>query len=152
MVEALETVRCGQQETLRCAVVDEGWNRALVHDPPTMLLDEPTLGMDVVASQVVFDYIDMVRQSGKSIILCTHRLEQAETIIEIQKKRCKGHLSIFISAETSPPHSDYPAGALMIADAGTCTPYSIQREIQISAVLHNLSEFAFVSLNAMTQS
>ncbi len=70
----------------RCATLSTGQKqrvnlaRALVHDPPTMLLDEPTLGLDVVASQVVFDYIQMVKQAGKSIILCTHRLEQAERV------------------------------------------------------------------------
>ncbi len=70
----------------RCATLSTGQRqrinlaRALVHDPPTMLLDEPTLGLDVVASQVVFNYIGMVQQAGKSVILCTHRLEQAERV------------------------------------------------------------------------
>ncbi len=70
----------------RCASLSTGQRqrvnlaRAIVHDPPTMLLDEPTLGLDVVASQVVFDYIHMVQARGKSIILCTHRLEQAERV------------------------------------------------------------------------
>lgn len=70
----------------RCATLSTGQKqrvnlaRAIVHDPPVMLLDEPTLGLDVVASQVVFDYIRFVQESGKSIILCTHRLEQAERV------------------------------------------------------------------------
>jgi ABC-2 type transport system ATP-binding protein/sodium transport system ATP-binding protein len=70
----------------RCASLSTGQRqrvnlaRAIVHDPPTMLLDEPTLGLDVVASQVVFDYIRMVQELDKSIILCTHRLEQAERV------------------------------------------------------------------------
>ncbi len=70
----------------RCATLSTGQRqrvnlaRAIVHDPPVMLLDEPTLGLDVVASQVVFDYIRLMQQSGKSVILCTHRLEQAERV------------------------------------------------------------------------
>lgn len=70
----------------RCATLSTGQKqrvnlaRAIVHDPPVMLLDEPTLGLDVVASQVVFDYIQMVQEAGKSVILCTHRLEQAERV------------------------------------------------------------------------
>ncbi|MGI9519298.1 MAG: ATP-binding cassette domain-containing protein [Pirellulaceae bacterium] len=70
----------------RCASLSTGQRqrinlaRAIVHDPPTMLLDEPTLGLDVVASQVVFDYIKMLQGAGKSVILCTHRLEQAERV------------------------------------------------------------------------
>lgn len=70
----------------RCANLSTGQRqrvnlaRAIVHDPPTMLLDEPTLGLDVVASQVVFEYIRMAQELNKSVILCTHRLEQAERV------------------------------------------------------------------------
>jgi ABC-2 type transport system ATP-binding protein/sodium transport system ATP-binding protein len=45
-----------------------------------MLLDEPTLGLDVVGSQVIFKYIDLLKEKGKTIIMCTHRLEQAQGV------------------------------------------------------------------------
>ena len=80
------TLSTGQKQRVNLA-------RALVHDPPTMLLDEPTLGLDVVASQVVFDYIRMVRDAGKSVILCTHRLEQAERICDRFGLLHEGHLA-----------------------------------------------------------
>jgi ABC-2 type transport system ATP-binding protein/sodium transport system ATP-binding protein len=54
--------------------------RALIHDPPVMMLDEPTLGLDVVGSQVIFDYIALLKQQDKAVILCTHRLEQAQRV------------------------------------------------------------------------
>jgi len=72
----------------RCATLSTGQKqrvnlaRALIHDPPIMLLDEPTLGLDVVASKVVFDYINLLRGHGKAVIVCTHRLEQAERICD----------------------------------------------------------------------
>ena len=69
------TLSTGQRQRVNLA-------RAIVHDPPTMLLDEPTLGLDVVASEIVFDYIKHVRDAGKSVILCTHRLEQAERVCD----------------------------------------------------------------------
>ena len=67
------TLSTGQRQRLSLA-------RALIHEPPVMILDEPTLGLDVVGSQVIFNYIDVLRERSKAIILCTHRLEQAQRI------------------------------------------------------------------------
>jgi sodium transport system ATP-binding protein len=68
----------------RCGVLSTGQKqrinlaRALIHDPPVMLLDEPTRGLDIVGSQVVFEYIQHLRTEGKAVIICTHRLDEAE--------------------------------------------------------------------------
>ena len=67
------TLSTGQKQRLSLA-------RALIHDPPVMILDEPTLGLDVVGSQVIFNYIDILKERNKAIILCTHRLEQAQRV------------------------------------------------------------------------
>jgi sodium transport system ATP-binding protein len=56
--------------------------RALMHDPPVMLLDEPTRGLDVIGTHVVFDYIGHLRQEGKSVIVSTHRLDEAERLCD----------------------------------------------------------------------
>jgi ABC-2 type transport system ATP-binding protein/sodium transport system ATP-binding protein len=56
--------------------------RALVHDPSAVLLDEPTRGLDVIGSQVVVDYISHLRREGKSVILSTHRLDEAERLCD----------------------------------------------------------------------
>ncbi len=72
----------------RCGVLSTGQTqrvnlaKALIHDPPVMLLDEPTLGLDVLASQVVFDYLDLLRQRRCAVILSTHRLEQAQRVCD----------------------------------------------------------------------
>lgn len=52
--------------------------RGLVHDPPVVLLDEPTRGLDVIGSQTVFEYIQFLRKQGKAVVLSTHRLDEAE--------------------------------------------------------------------------
>ena len=57
-------------------------SRAIVHDPPVILLDEPTRGMDVIGSQVVFGYIGHLRDAGKAVVLSTHRLDEAERICD----------------------------------------------------------------------
>jgi sodium transport system ATP-binding protein len=70
----------------RCANLSTGQRqrvnlaRALIHRPPVMLLDEPTLGLDVLGSQVVVEYIDHLRREGKAVILTTHHLDDAERL------------------------------------------------------------------------
>ncbi len=56
--------------------------RGLIHDPPVMLLDEPTRGLDVVGSQIVFEYIAHLRSLGKAVLVCTHGLDEAERVCD----------------------------------------------------------------------
>ena len=67
------TLSTGQKQRVNLA-------RALIHDPPVMLMDEPTLGLDIVASSVVFDYIGHLKERNKAVIVCTHRLDEAQRI------------------------------------------------------------------------
>jgi ABC-2 type transport system ATP-binding protein/sodium transport system ATP-binding protein len=67
------TLSTGQRQRVNLA-------RALIHRPPVMLLDEPTLGLDVLGTQVITEFIEHVRTEGKAIILCTHHLDEAERI------------------------------------------------------------------------
>lgn len=46
---------------------------ALVGDPPLVLLDEPSSGMDPVARRLLWDVLTSVRDAGRSIILTSHR-------------------------------------------------------------------------------
>jgi ABC-2 type transport system ATP-binding protein/sodium transport system ATP-binding protein len=72
----------------RCALLSTGQRqrvtlaRALIHSPPAMLLDEPTRGLDVLGSQVVVDYVRSLRDQGKSVIVSTHRLDEAERLCD----------------------------------------------------------------------
>jgi sodium transport system ATP-binding protein len=56
--------------------------RGLIHDPPVMLLDEPTRGLDVLGSQTVFDYVAHLRTLGKAVLICTHGLDEAERVCD----------------------------------------------------------------------
>ncbi|MCC9641433.1 ATP-binding cassette domain-containing protein [Rhodopirellula sp. JC740] len=56
--------------------------RGLIHDPPVMLLDEPTRGLDVVGVQTIFEYIEHLRSAGKAVVVCTHRLDEAERLCD----------------------------------------------------------------------
>ncbi len=70
----------------RCATLSTGQKqrvnlaRALIHDPPVVLLDEPTLGLDVIGSQVINEYVEHLRDKGHAVIVCTHRLDEAERL------------------------------------------------------------------------
>ena len=57
--------------------------RALVGDPPILILDEPTLGLDVLSNRVILDFIIRERREGKTIILCTHYLDEAESMCDV---------------------------------------------------------------------
>lgn len=69
------TLSTGQKQRVTLA-------RSLIHDPPVVLLDEPTRGLDVVGSQVVFDFVRDLRAEGKAIIVSTHQLDEAERLCD----------------------------------------------------------------------
>jgi ABC-2 type transport system ATP-binding protein len=54
--------------------------KAMVHDPPILILDEPTAGVDVEVRQALWDYWKTVNAAGKTIVLTTHYLEEAEAL------------------------------------------------------------------------
>jgi len=56
--------------------------RALVHDPPVLILDEPTAGLDVLASRFLRDYVRLLRDAGKAILFSTHYLAEAELLCD----------------------------------------------------------------------
>lgn len=56
--------------------------RALINDPPVLLLDEPTSAMDPESSRLVRDAILSLRSSDRTIILCTHNLSEAEELAD----------------------------------------------------------------------
>jgi len=71
---------------LRCGGLSTGQKqrtniaRALMGDPPVLIMDEPTLGLDVLTNRIVLDFIRAEGARGKAIILSTHYLDEAETL------------------------------------------------------------------------
>ncbi len=56
--------------------------QALIHDPEVLLLDEPTLGLDVETALLMRDKIRTLAQAGKAILLTTHQMEVAEALAD----------------------------------------------------------------------
>jgi ABC-2 type transport system ATP-binding protein len=56
--------------------------RALLHEPQLLFLDEPTAGLDPEASRLVRDFIDELREAGRTIFICTHNLDEADRLCD----------------------------------------------------------------------
>ncbi len=66
--------------------------RALIHEPPVLLLDEPTSAMDPESARLVRDEIARLRSSRRTIVICTHNLAEAETLADIIAIIYKGRI------------------------------------------------------------
>jgi sodium transport system ATP-binding protein len=73
---------------LRCGALSTGQKqrtniaRALIADPPVLIMDEPTLGLDVLTNRIILDFIRQERKAGKAILLSTHYLDEAEALCD----------------------------------------------------------------------
>jgi ABC-2 type transport system ATP-binding protein len=54
--------------------------RAILHEPATLLLDEPTAGLDPEAAKLVRDFVEDLKLEGRTIFLCTHNLDEADRL------------------------------------------------------------------------
>jgi lipooligosaccharide transport system ATP-binding protein len=56
--------------------------RALLHDPELLILDEPTTGLDPQSRRVLWDRVRELRKAGKTVLLTTHYMEEAEALCD----------------------------------------------------------------------
>jgi len=56
--------------------------KAMVHNPPVLVLDEPTAGVDIELRQKLWDYVVDLNRRGTTILLTTHYLEEAEQLCD----------------------------------------------------------------------
>ncbi|MFH0939840.1 MAG: ABC transporter ATP-binding protein [Planctomycetota bacterium] len=54
--------------------------RTLIGDPPVLILDEPTLGLDVLTNRLILNFIRQAGTQGRTIVLSTHHLDEVENI------------------------------------------------------------------------
>jgi ABC-2 type transport system ATP-binding protein len=66
--------------------------RALIHQPPILLLDEPTSAMDPESARLVRDEIARLRSQHRTIVLCTHNLAEAEVLADVVAIIHKGRI------------------------------------------------------------
>ncbi len=56
--------------------------KALVHNPPVLILDEPTAGVDIELRQQLWEYVRELHGGGTTVVLTTHYLEEAEALCD----------------------------------------------------------------------
>ena len=70
-----ESLSTGQKQKVSIA-------RAVLHDPAVLILDEPTTGLDVLASSAMIEFIEARRGSGRCVLFSTHVLSEAERLCD----------------------------------------------------------------------
>jgi sodium transport system ATP-binding protein len=56
--------------------------RAIVHDPPALVLDEPTLGLDVLSGESIHQFIAGARDRGRAVLFSTHQMSEVELLAD----------------------------------------------------------------------
>jgi ABC-2 type transport system ATP-binding protein len=99
----------GQKQRLALAL-------ALVHDPEIIFLDEPTTGLDPQARRNIWEVILMLSSQGKTIIMTTHYMDEAEQLCD--------RIAIMDAGEIK--HTDTPSGLIKLlpSEAFISVPYS----------------------------
>jgi sodium transport system ATP-binding protein len=70
-----EKLSTGQRQRVSIA-------RTIVHSPPVLIFDEPTNGLDILASSAIVKFIRKCRDEGRTVIFSTHILSEAEAICD----------------------------------------------------------------------
>ena len=98
--------------------------RALVNEPQLLLLDEPTTGLDPQARHLMWERLQRLVQQGKSILLTTHFMDEAERlcdrllVLDHGKKMTEGRPRDLIARNLEPDVVEvYGAGALALVDS-----------------------------------
>jgi sodium transport system ATP-binding protein len=56
--------------------------RAMVHEPQTVLMDEPSNGLDVMSTRALRDYVRGLRRDGRSVVLSTHIMQEVAALCD----------------------------------------------------------------------
>jgi ABC-2 type transport system ATP-binding protein len=113
----VQTLSRGMQQKLAIAV-------ALIHQPKLLLLDEPTLGLDVEATQNVKALVKAIASEGCAILLTTHQLDIAEELSNRVAIIQKGE--IIASSPTRDLIRQFSAGAYTIEVEGELDPTRVK--------------------------
>ncbi|HEY9224652.1 MAG TPA: ATP-binding cassette domain-containing protein [Variovorax sp.] len=131
--------------------------RALVNDPKLLLLDEPTTGLDPQARHLMWERLQVLLQQGKSILLTTHFMDEAERlctrllVLDHGRKIAEGRPRDLIAEHLEPDVVEvYGNGALELAGAADLAPLAARIEVSGETVFFYTQD-ARRLLDALTQ-
>jgi ABC-2 type transport system ATP-binding protein len=84
----IERLQLGEKRRARAATLSGGQRQrlsialALLNDPRIVFLDEPTTGLDPQARRAMWDVVDGIRREGRTVILTTHYMEEAQRLCD----------------------------------------------------------------------
>ena len=152
----LERFDLGAVAGARCETLSKGMGQklqiagALLHDPELVILDEPFSGLDPVNTSAVRDVVLELKRDGRTVILCTHVMEQAEQICDRVlllahgRQVLSGSLADVRAAGVRTLRVDYAGdgsvfrdlpGVMDVADAGARAELTLTNEADPDAVL-----------------
>ncbi|WP_422084644.1 ATP-binding cassette domain-containing protein [Variovorax sp.] len=131
--------------------------RALVNDPKLLLLDEPTTGLDPQARHLMWERLQVLLQQGKSILLTTHFMDEAERlcsrllVLDHGRKIAEGRPRDLIAEHLEPDVVEvYGNGALALAESAELKAMAARVEVSGETVFFYTQD-ARRLLDALTQ-
>jgi lipooligosaccharide transport system ATP-binding protein len=113
--------------------------RALVNDPKLLLLDEPTTGLDPQARHLMWERLQLLLQQGKSILLTTHFMDEAERlcsrllVLDHGRKIAEGKPRDLIAQHLEPDVVEvYGVGALSLVESPTSPMRTYASRVEVS--------------------
>lgn len=88
IVELVDSFDMGSFAGRRCDSLSTGQTqrasiaRVLLHDPPVLILDEPTLGLDIMSSRTILHFIHEAKLRGHCVVFSTHYMTEAEVLCD----------------------------------------------------------------------
>jgi len=154
IMQMLELVQLQERKRSRVSTFSGGMKRrlalarALLHDPQLLYLDEPTLGVDVQSRRAIWDYILSLHKEGKTVLITTNYLEEAQALCERIAILDHGKL---IAVDT-PEHLKQTYGGSVV-ELETVQPSTIVDDIrELSGVKEVLQEGARMQITTQAGS